>query len=191
MKKFLIGIAAILIVLFIVDLTVLKDNGMMNKLSQGDQYEKATNPDELPIGLNVGERVPDFTVNDLEGNPISLSDFHGKKVLLNFWASWCPPCRAEMPYMERIYQEYKKDDIAIVAVNMLTTEKSIDDVHQFIEDFELSFPIPVDEEGELGETFEIMSYPTSYFIDSDGVIRSKMIGTMDEEYMIKELQKLQ
>lgn len=191
MKKFLIGIAAILIILFIVDMTVLKDDGMLNKFSQGDKYEKAKNLDELPIGLNAGERAPDFTVNDLEGNPISLSDFRGKKILLNFWASWCGPCRIEMPHMERIYQEYEKDDIAIVGVNMLTTEKSIENVTSFIEDYGLTFPIPLDETGELHVKFEIMAYPTSYFIDSDGVIRSKTVGTMDEEHMLNELMKLQ
>lgn len=191
MKRFLIGVAAILIVLLILDLTVLKDDGLMNKLSQGEKYEKAADPQELPVGLNVGERAPDFTVKDLDGKPISLSDFKGKRVLLNFWASWCPPCRAEMPYMERIYQDYKDDGIAIVAVNMLTTEKKIEDVVDFVNNYELTFPIPLDEEGELGTTYEIMAYPTSYFIDSDGVIRSKMTGTMDEEYIENELLKLQ
>lgn len=191
MKKFLISIASILLVLLILDLTVLKDDGLVNKFSQGEKYEKAKNPEKLPIGLKIGERAPEFTLKDLNGKTISLSDFKGKRVLLNFWASWCPPCRAEMPYMERIYQNYKDDGIAIVAVNMLTTEKRLGDVTRFVENFELTFPIPLDEKGDLHRTFDIMAYPTSYFIDTDGVIRSKMTGSMDEEYMEKELFKLQ
>lgn len=191
MRKLLIGIAAILVVLFILDMTVLKDEGMINKVSQGDTYDKVDNKDAVPVGVHAGERAPDFTVNDLDGNPVSLSDFEGKKIMLNFWASWCGPCRLEMPHMERIYQESDKEDVVIIGVNLLTTEKSIENVYNFIEDYHLTFPIPLDEDGRLSVDYEILAYPTTYFIDSDRVIRNKTVGTMTEEYMLKQIGKLQ
>lgn len=125
MKKFLIGAAILIAVLFVIDKTILKEKGIAVKINEHEKYEKAKNPSELPIGLEKGERAPDFTLTDLKGNTVKLSDFKGKKVMLNFWASWCPPCKAEMPYMEQIYKKYKKEDIEIVAVNLTATEKKL------------------------------------------------------------------
>ncbi|WP_174733035.1 TlpA disulfide reductase family protein [Mesobacillus harenae] len=190
MKKFLVIAAFILAALFIVDTFVLKQKGLINQIEQADKYEKLENPDQLPYGIEAENLAPEFTLTDLNGNTVSLQDYQGKKVLLNFWASWCPPCKAEMPYMQKLYEQYQDDGFEILAVNITTTEKKPGDASEFVEANQLTFPIPMDEKGTVSAEYEIMAYPTSFFIDSDGVIRSKVIGGMTEEYIEKEIAKL-
>ncbi|MBU8878771.1 TlpA family protein disulfide reductase [Bacillus sp. FJAT-29790] len=190
MKKFLIGAALIVLILFIVDKSILKDNGIVKKAEQFQKYEKIENAEQLPVGLNKGDKAPEIELVDLEGHTVKLSDYKGKPILLNFWASWCGPCRIEMPYMEKQYKKYKKDGFEILAVNVTQTEKKRSDVDKFIKDFQLTFTIPLDEKGTASADYEIIGYPTSYFIDSDGVIRSKVIGPLDEEFLEKEIRRL-
>ncbi|MBT2691032.1 TlpA family protein disulfide reductase [Bacillus sp. ISL-47] len=190
MKKFLLGAAVIVLLLFIVDKTILKDKGVVEQAEQMQKYKKIENPKELPVGLEKGNLAPDFDLTDMEGNQVKLSDFRGKAVLLNFWASWCPPCRAEMPHMEKLYKKYKDDNFDIVAVNLTNTEKNSGDAEKFVEELGLTFTIPMDEKGVVGADYEVLAYPTSYFIDSDGVIRGKVLGALNEEYMEKEITKL-
>ncbi|KKK37277.1 thiol:disulfide interchange protein [Mesobacillus campisalis] len=188
-KKFLLLAAVILAILFILDITVLKEKGVINQAALG-KYEKIENPDKLPEGIEQGSRAPDFTLTDLRGETLKLSDYRGKKVLLNFWATWCPPCKAEMPYMQKFYEKYKSEGFEVLAVNMTVTEKSREDVVRFVEEHDLTFRIPMDDKNQVFSHYEIMAYPTSFFIDSDGVIRSVAIGGMTEEFIERELKKL-
>ncbi|MBN6885678.1 thiol-disulfide isomerase/thioredoxin [Cytobacillus horneckiae] len=189
MKKFLIIAAVILIVLIIVDRTVLKDKGIIQQ-AKIEKYEEIENIGELPVGLKEGELAPEIELVDINGDSFKLSDYKGKAVLLNFWASWCGPCEAEMPYMEKLHKKYQEDDIEIIAVNMTRSEKVNDAPEKFVEKHDLTFTIPMDQEGVASKDYEIMAYPTSYFIDSDGVIRNKVLGALNEEYMEKELLRL-
>lgn len=190
MKKFLIVIGMILAVLFVVDKTVLQDEGIINKVGLTGKYKKLDNLDDLPVGLAEGNLAPDFSLVDLNGNPIELSDYRGEKVLLNFWATWCPPCKAEMPYMQEMYEKYREDGFEILAVNSTVTEKSRDNVVDFVAEYGLSFPIPMDEKNRVSSDYEIMAFPTSFFIDSDGVIRSITVGGMTKEHLEGEIKKL-
>lgn len=190
MKKFLMVAASILAVLLIVDLTTLKDQGMLSQAGLSGQYSKIANPEDLPEGLEVKNRAPDFTLQTLNGDEVKLSDYRGKKVLLNFWATWCPPCKAEMPYMQEMYDKYKKEGFEILAVNSTVTEKSEKDVSEFVKKYELSFLIPMDEKNRVSSDYEILAYPTSFFIDANGVIRSKSVGGMTKEFLEKEIKKL-
>jgi peroxiredoxin len=190
MKKFLMVAASILAVLLVVDMTVLKDQGMLSQAGLTGQYSKIDNPKDLPAGLEVENRAPDFTLQTLKGDEVKLSDYRGKKVLLNFWATWCPPCKAEMPYMQEMYEKYKKEGFEILAVNSTVTEKSKQDVTEFVEKYGLSFSIPMDEKNRVSSDYEIMAYPTSFFIDTNGVIRSKSVGGMTKEFLEKEIKKL-
>ncbi|TCN24868.1 redoxin domain-containing protein [Mesobacillus foraminis] len=190
MKKFLMVAASILAVLLIVDLTILKDQGMLSQAGLSGQYSKIANPEDLPEGLEVKNRAPDFTLQTLNGDEVKLSDYRGKKVLLNFWATWCPPCKAEMPYMQEMYDKYKKEGFEILAVNSTVTEKSEKDVSEFVKKYELSFLIPMDEKNRVSSDYEILAYPTSFFIDANGVIRSKSVGGMTKEFLEKEIKKL-
>ncbi|MCY9657166.1 TlpA disulfide reductase family protein [Paenibacillus chondroitinus] len=141
-------------------------------------------------GIAVGNRAPDFELQSLEGKPVKLSDFKGKKVLLNFWATWCPPCRTEMPHMEKFYKEFQNADTVVLAVNLTMTEKSADDVPKFVDAFGLTFPVVKDEKGEVSGNYEVMAYPTSYIIDSQGIIRDKFQGAINYEIMRKSFSKL-
>lgn len=190
MKKFLLAAAVIVLLLFIVDKTILKEKGVVEQAGQMQKYDKMEDPEDLPVGLEKGNLAPDFELSDMEGNPVKLSDYRGKAVLLNFWASWCPPCRAEMPHMEKLYNKYKDENFDILAVNLTNTEKNSGDAEKFVKELGLTFTIPMDVKGEAGSDYNIMAYPTSYFIDSDGVIREKVLGALNEEYMEKEIKKL-
>lgn len=136
-------------------------------------------------GLTQGDMAPDFTLTTLDGKEVQLSDLKGKKVIVNFWATWCPPCKAEMPHMQNYYDEFSQDEnVEILAVNLTSGDK-VESVQNFVKDYGLTFPIPMDEAGTVGHTYEAITIPTSYMIDSNGRIQNKVVGPMDEN-MIKE-----
>ena len=139
---------------------------------------------EATAVVNAGESAPDFTLVDLEGNQVSLSDFRGKTVFVNFWATWCPPCRAEMPEIEAIYQEYKDKDVVVIGVDILESE---DVVRQFVEQGGYSWTFVLDTTGEVTASYNITAIPTSLFIDKDGIIQAVNIGAMTKRAMENKL----
>ena len=134
------------------------------------------------IGMDVGEIAPDFELMTLKGEKMKLSQFRGKKVVLNFWASWCPPCRAEMSEMQRFYEQYGQH-VAIVAVNLTNKEKSRDAVETFVNQKSVTFDITLDEQGMVSKTYKVITIPTSYIIDEQGIIRSKHVGPLSYDAM--------
>jgi thiol-disulfide isomerase/thioredoxin len=112
-------------------------------------------------------------LNDLNGRPVSLSDFRGKIVFLNFWTSWCFDCRIEMPHMERLHQRFKDKDFAIVTINL---QESASQVKQFFNKFKLTFTALLDSDGKIGAHFRITSIPTSFILDREGIIIGKVMG---------------
>ena len=138
-----------------------------------------------------GFLAPTFTLETLEGKSVTLSDLRGKMVLLNFWATWCPPCRAEMPAFQEAYADYVEKDFVIIAVNA-TAQDSPEAVAEFIAEFGLSFPIMLDRTGEVNRLYQVQSLPTSFFIDKDGVIQEVVVGGLAEAMVrvrIEELMK--
>lgn len=103
--------------------------------------------------------------------------------MLNFWASWCGPCKAEMPHMEAYYKKYKEsDNVEIIAVNMMAQERNgVKGVQDFIDDYGLTFPIPIDEDGEVMKAYKVLTIPTTYLIGTDGKVAQKFVGPMDEK----------
>jgi peroxiredoxin len=136
-------------------------------------------------GLKVGAKAPDFELKTLAGDTVKLSDFKGKKVMLNFWATWCPPCKAEMPAMEEFHKE-AGDDVVILAVNI---DPHLD-VKAFVDENGITFPIPLDEEDIVNETYQVLSIPTTYFIDTKGNIGNKYIGAMNLDAMKQYTKEL-
>jgi len=118
--------------------------------------------------------APDFALPDLEGNARRPSDFRGKVVLLNFWATWCPPCRAEMPSMETLYQAYKDQGFEILAVSSDVQGAAI--VQPFMEKYRLSFPALLDTTGRVNGMYGVRSIPTSYLLDRQGQVVSRELG---------------
>ncbi|WP_249866327.1 redoxin domain-containing protein [Paenibacillus konkukensis] len=139
-------------------------------------------------GLGIGQRAPDFELFTLEGQAVKLSDFRGKKVLLNFWATWCPPCRIEMPVMQKFYSEYKDRDVVILSVDARHTEVSQAPVEAFKSHWGLTFPLVLDVEGQVGKTYQISAYPATYVLDEQGIIRKKHQGAMDEDMLKKAVR---
>lgn len=152
-------------------------------------YTTAFTEKAADVGLEKGNIAPDFELVTTTGEKVKLSDFRGKKVLLNFWASWCGPCRAEMPDMEKLNKE-GRDDLVILAVNATQTEKSKEDPKSFIKELGLTFPIAFDEKGEVVKMYQVIALPTSYFIDSKGKINEKYTGTLSHEQMVNGISKL-
>jgi peroxiredoxin len=142
------------------------------------------------IGLEAGEAAPDFELETIDGEVLKLSDLRGKKVILNFWYTWCPPCRDEMPEMQEFYEEYS-DEVEIIAVNLTYMEKSEQDVHDFIDEFSFTYSVPLDRDQSVADDYKIHAAPTSYFIGTDGIIQEpRKIGPMDYEFMEEMVQAL-
>ena len=120
--------------------------------------------------------APDFTLPNAGGKKISLKDYRGKVVFLNFWATWCESCRDEMPSMERLYQEFKGKGLEIVAVNI--KEKPQDAV-AFARELKLTYPVLLDSEGEVGLLYGAFGLPATYLIDRKGVVLARMWGPAD------------
>ena len=128
--------------------------------------------------LTVGKVAPDFKLPDLNEKDIRLSDFRGKVVFLNFWATWCKPCREEMPSMEILYKNFEKDGLVILAISIdrVTTKK---DIPPFVKALNLTFPILVDSWGQTDKRYKLMGVPETYIIDQQGILREKVIGPRD------------
>jgi peroxiredoxin len=122
-----------------------------------------------------GFLAPDFHVETLEGEVLTLSELRGRPVVLNFWATWCPPCRAEMPALEEVYRETEGRYLEVVAVNA-TSQDSASAAAAFVDELALSFPIALDPSGEAQRTYQIRAFPTTFFIDRDGMIREVVLG---------------
>ena len=121
-----------------------------------------------------GVDAPAFTLPGLDGSMVSLADYKGKTVLLNIWATWCPPCVAEMPSMEKLYQELKNEDFEILAVSIDVTGSN--EVAPFMKKHSLSFPALIDTQGTLKDLYQATGVPESFIIDKDGIIAEKIIG---------------
>lgn len=117
----------------------------------------------------------DFKLQDLSGKNVSLSDFKGKKVFLNFWATWCPPCRGEMPDIEKLYDETKNSDLVILAINI---GEDRDTVQSFLKSNNYNFNVLLDISQSTAGKYNISGIPTSYFINKDGTVSAKKIGAM-------------
>jgi cytochrome c biogenesis protein CcmG, thiol:disulfide interchange protein DsbE len=126
----------------------------------------------------IGKVAPEFALVDLDDKPVRLSDYRGKVVFLNFWATWCKPCREEMPSMEVLHKNFAKDGLVVLAVSIdrVTTTK---DIPPFIKSMNLSFPVLIDSWGKTDMPYKRMGVPETFIIDQQGVIREIVIGPRD------------
>jgi peroxiredoxin len=129
----------------------------------------------------TGFPAPDFTLETLDGEVITLSELQGQVVVVNLWATWCPPCRAEMPALERVWNDYRDQGLLILAVDQREPPAT---VSAFAEEFGLSFPILLDRDGAVGARYQLRAYPTTFFVGRDGVIRDMILGGPMSEALI-------
>ena len=144
----------------------------------------AANSNRQTASPRQGFAAPDFTLDLLGGGEVTLSDLRGAPVMLNLWASWCPPCRAEMPAIQAVYQEYGEEGLVVLAVNA-TNQDSESAAAAFVRDHGLTFPVPLDRDGSVSVRYALRGLPTTYFIDREGVIRSVIVGGPMSEAVIR------
>ena len=144
------------------------------QVSSRDNTETASSLEGLAIGINAGEIAPDFTGTTLDGETIRLSEFRGKIVLVNDFASWCGPCLIETPHLVDVYNT-EKGEVVIIGLNLEETEA---DVAGYRDDFDVPYPLVLNQDGALTEIYRPIGLPTSWFIDPEGVIRYVHAGPM-------------
>lgn len=133
--------------------------------------------------------APEFTLPDLDGKPHTLADYRGKVVVLNFWATWCPPCRYEMPAMQRAWEKVRDENIVFVGVDV---GEDSDTVFTFLADYPVEFPLLLDQDAKVIEQYPVTGLPTTYVIDPRGRITHRAVGgrEWDDEALLKELRSL-
>ncbi|MFW5996115.1 MAG: TlpA family protein disulfide reductase [Halanaerobiaceae bacterium] len=142
--------------------------------------------EDIPVGTETGEQAPNFTLENLEGEEVSLDDYRGEKIFLNFWATWCPPCKSEMPDIQKLHED--NENITILTINL---QENKNQAETYLQQNDLSFPVLLDTEGEAGNKYLVRSIPTTYIIDKEGIIKDQHIGAMNYETMteIMEVEK--
>jgi len=141
-----------------------------------------------PKVAQVGGVAPDFKLQSLDGQSVSLNDFKGKPVLINFWASWCGPCVYEMPFLQQIYEEWSDRGLVLLAINVGESSSTIE---KFMQEHNLSLSVLLDTKKIVAREYNIMAYPTTFFIDKDGVIQEKIMGAFRSKADIeKKLSKI-
>ncbi len=133
-------------------------------------------------GSQVGDLSPGFQLQDLDGETVSLSDLRGSPVILNFWATWCEPCRREMPYLQQIYEEWQDKGLVILTIN---TRQDVSNVREFMQRNNLSFPVLLDTNGDVAQKYDITGIPTTFFIKKYGIIQERKIGSAPSKQHIE------
>jgi len=133
-------------------------------------------------GVEVGNQAPDFQLQSLDGQTVSLGDLQGKPVLINFWATWCSPCRGEMPYIQEIYEGWSDRGLVVLAINI---GESSSKAEEFMQSYNLSFTVLLDTKQDVAQKYNIQYIPTTFFIDKDGIIQDKVIGAFQNKTQIE------
>lgn len=144
-------------------------------------FENAVTVDEVKDGRTreqvkseVGFLAPEFTVRSLDGRRVRLSDFKGRVVVLNLWATWCAPCRVEMPSIENLYRRFRSEGLAVLAVSL--DKGDVQKVRDFAAEYRLSFPVVIDADGEVESRYQTLTIPTTFVIDKHGRVAAKVDG---------------
>lgn len=157
--------------------------------SNGKDNAEATTSEAVgeSVGIEKGDLAPDFELSLITGESVKLSDYRGEKVFLNFWATWCPPCRVEMPDLQKIHND---EDAVVLGINLTKEEVGVDFVDGFMEYYNLSFPVLLDKEAEVALRYKVKTIPATYMINSDGTIHGKVVGPMNYSTMLEKIEKM-
>ena len=158
---------------------------LMTVLSLGLVMAGCSGSPALPPvqGFNVGDPAPDFRLQNLAGEEISLSDFRGKPVLINFWATWCGPCRDEMPFIQGVFEdkEWSDQGLVILAVNLGEPPAKVE---EFMEEYGLTFPVLLDARQDAAKAYNVRGIPATFFIDKNGIIKDRQVGAFPSQAKI-------
>ncbi|WP_154748850.1 redoxin domain-containing protein [Planomicrobium sp. YIM 101495] len=186
-----LGLLLLAVLITVVIVGVVQSN--LSKTEQINDFRLGTEVDFLPTeeGLGIGQVAPDFELTTIDGEVIRLSDYRGKKVFLNFWTSWCPPCRAEMPIMQNYHEnDAEANNMEIIAVNLTSKDNGMRAIKEFVEEFGLTMTMPLDTEGTVEKTYQSIAIPTSYTIDTEGRVQKKIVGPLNKELIQEQMDKL-
>jgi peroxiredoxin len=137
-----------------------------------------------------GFSAPDFLLQDISGQEINLQDFQGQAIILNFWATWCPPCKAEMPDLQNVYLQFQGKGLVVIGINR-TDQENYSEVSDFILANQITFPVLLDPTGEIAKKYNVSALPTTFFIQPDGIIHKVIIGgPLPQALLLAEAQQL-
>jgi peroxiredoxin len=137
-------------------------------------------------GPMVGQPAPDFALRDLDGAVHRLSDYRGQVVFINFWATWCPPCRQELPEIQAVYDDKKDAGLVVLEVNY---QESATKAQDYWDQNGLTMPVLLDSSGEVVDQYRLIGLPDSFFVDRDGILREMHLGAISREDMLEKLEK--
>ncbi len=172
-------IGAALLLVFLGSSLLGQTGSELSLLPQIPAFGAQTNEQQFDGPPEVGDAAREFVLNDVDGDPVQLSELAGQPVILNFWATWCAPCRVEMPDLQAVYERHQADGLVILAINR---EETADTVRDFFHDeLDLTFTPLLDETGDVARLYGVANYPTSVFVNGDGVVTAVHLGLMTEE----------
>lgn len=177
-RRFLYPAAVIAMIAAVIWWLEYRDGGSTSR----DEYGPRDLPEQfasndLDIAAEEGSLAPDFLLEQVEGGETRLSDYRGRPVVLNFWASWCRPCRQEMPLLVEASERYAGDGLVVIGLNLQEGRSLIE---PFADDYGIDFPLLIDRDGEVGDRYRLLGLPTTYFIDAEGVIRGSFAGPLED-----------
>jgi len=140
-----------------------------------------------PNEVKIGREAPNFSLPQLQGEPIKLSDLRGKAVVLNFWGTWCEPCKEEMPALQKQYEALKDQGLVVLGVNIGETPVA---VQPFVDEMGVTFPILLDRDSQITKLYRIIPIPTTFFIDRDGEVSDIFVGPMTEQIIADKVGKI-
>jgi cytochrome c biogenesis protein CcmG/thiol:disulfide interchange protein DsbE len=148
----------------------------------GSNGQAAAKSDFSSVPVEVNYKAPDLQLRDMNGGAVSLEMYRGKVVLVNLWATWCPPCKAEMPTLQSFYEEYKDTGFVVIAID---NGEAVDLVKPFVSEYDLTFPVWLDEDYVTEDAFGTISLPSSWVIDRAGVVRLSWVGEISSRVLEK------
>lgn len=189
MKK-IIGIVIVLVlVVTMLGTYIKKELDKTNEISEAVLGKEVDL--EEKVGLEQGNLAPDFTLYNMQGEQVTLSELRGKRVVLNFWATWCPPCEAEMPHMQKYYDQYRdEDNVEIVGVNLTYAKEKVERVEQFLTSYGITFPIVLAPDDSVPNQYQVITIPSTFMIDAEGKIQKKIVGPLDLDTLRENVTQL-
>jgi peroxiredoxin len=185
-RRFLYPIAVVAVIAGMIWWLEYRDGGAFRDDEYGPRELPAVLASEsLSVKAEVGALAPDFLLESVDGGEARLSDFRGRPVVLNFWATWCRPCRQEMPLLVDAAAEHGSAGLVVIALNLQEGKALIE---PFAEDYGIDFPLLVDRDGEVGDGYRLLGLPTTLFIDADGVIQSIYAGPLEDQEDDEQVQ---
>ncbi|AQS57610.1 hypothetical protein B0W44_15485 [Novibacillus thermophilus] len=168
-----------IILLLVVGAVVVNQTG--DEETAGQEEQQSTEPiqPDRDVKPQEGFAAPDFELETLAGDTVRLYENNGKPSLINFWASWCPPCKVEMPHLQEAYDQYG-DDVNFHMVDLAFND-NFDNMTQYIEENNYTFPVPLDETGDVAMTYQAAAIPTTFIVDAEGIITHRIQGAMTEQ----------